>query len=382
MKRKQVLAAAAVIIVVAVLTISAVLILADDNQSDFKLTNRSVAVVTDSDDLKKTISSALSESTFKIATFDSFGEAAAYDMVIIDGIWAATQDDLTVKNEIKTLIEHNNAVVMLDDSPYYLLESGAAVDYLAFNEDSQLYGLMNTYAGQTYYFTVGHNHDLSRALIAAYDWADETITEANTLNNTDDFYWKYMGTVTYVESCDDRGDVSYITDYYKLKEAYCDEGYDYYYAHYTLMAGSTTGYFLSQMRITSNVTSDGLYPNQALYDYTPGAITSSSAILVHMGATVEINGTNISIPVEWKYEISNVAISDRSQTDKNIMDLIFDITDSGPGSRVIEPGYIVRVDTAAGEGYHFSEAYTVEFGKSFSKNDLKTYTFYSELVVE
>ena len=113
MKRKQVLAAAAVIIVVAVLTISAVLILADDNQSDFKLTNRSVAVVTDSDDLKKTISSALSESTFKIATFDSFGEAAAYDMVIIDGIWAATQDDLTVKNEIKTLIEHNNAVVMI-----------------------------------------------------------------------------------------------------------------------------------------------------------------------------------------------------------------------------------------------------------------------------
>lgn len=53
MKRKQVLAAAAVIIVVAVLTISAVLILADDNQSDFKLTNRSVAVVTDSDDLKR-----------------------------------------------------------------------------------------------------------------------------------------------------------------------------------------------------------------------------------------------------------------------------------------------------------------------------------------
>ncbi|WP_400260387.1 hypothetical protein [Candidatus Methanomassiliicoccus intestinalis] len=383
MKRKQVLAAAAVIIVVAVLAISAFLILAEDegNQSDFKLTNRSVAVVTDSDNLKKTISLALSESTFKITTFDSFGEVAAYDMVIIDGVWAATQDDLTVKNEIKALIEHNNAVVMLDDSPYYLLESGVAVDYLAFNEDSQLYGLMNTYAGQTYYLNVAYDYDLMEAIISAYNWADETITEANTLNDTDDVYWKNLGNALYIETCDDRGSIVYNTEFYKLKGEYCDNGYDYYYTHYSLDAESLPGYFVSQMRITHDVTSNGLYPNQTLYDYTPGLITSSPAILVRMGATIELNGTNVSIPAEWKYELSNVAISDRSQTDQNIMDLIFNITDSGLGIRLVEPGNLVRVDTATGEGYYFSDEYTIEFGKSSSENDFVAYTFHTNLLI-
>ncbi len=90
--------------------------------SQIKFTDRSVAILSDTD-VGENVSSALSQSTSKLDIADSFNVAATKDIAVIDGVWAATKETSMVKNGVKTLIENNNAVILLDDSAELIKES-------------------------------------------------------------------------------------------------------------------------------------------------------------------------------------------------------------------------------------------------------------------
>lgn len=122
--------------------------------SQIKFTDRSVAILSDTD-VGENVSSALSQSTSKLDIADSFNVAATKDIAVIDGVWAATKETSMVKNGVKTLIENNNAVILLDDSAELIKESGASVGLVGFADDSQVHAIINTSDGVTYCCSFG-----------------------------------------------------------------------------------------------------------------------------------------------------------------------------------------------------------------------------------
>ena len=350
--------------------------------SQIKFTDRSVAILSDTD-VGENVSSALSQSTSKLDIADSFNVAATKDIAVIDGVWAATKETSMVKNGVKTLIENNNAVILLDDSAELIKESGASVGLVGFADDSQVHAIINTSDGVTYCCSFGGFDDIDDAMLVAYNWADKTMNEANVqASSNDDLHWAYKGSTGFIEYCGGYGVMTNDSDYYKLTGEYANSDKDYYLTHYVLQCAPDPTYALKKTQIYNNISADptnGQY--QHLYRYQPSTSVGSTTLSINIGFEVMING-KISpvLPVTWKYNINHATAEDYSDPYHNILNLVhtmkyIDVHEN----QVIEPGSLVAVNKAdGGNGYHCVENYSATFGKvvlpaNLWTNDFKTF---------
>ena len=355
----------------------------DDAQYEYskvEFTNRSVAILSDSN-VGTHVSSALSQSTSKLSVSDSFSVAETKDIAIIDSNWAATNEQSVVKNGIKSLIENNNAVIVIDDNADLIKESGASVGLVGFADDSQAYGIIETMDGRTYCYSVSGFDNEDDAILAAYNWADKTMNEGSSKDYSFIGYpWGFESLSEEYMNCGDYGYMSCSTAYFKLESS--AENSDTYLVSYDLYAMPNSGYSKSEMDVYCKVNADSSHGQyQSLISTSPASTSIKTSADVHLDPGIG----SISAYVSWSYTKADVNVHNNSSIANNIIDIDHEIDEckiAGSKGYHVVPGALIKVIPHGNGGYHGIDKYSTEFCKvvvpGMWHNTFKTY----EMAVE
>ncbi len=107
------------------------------------------------------------------STFESIGPE---DIVIIDGLWIDDQDQTTVYDDVKSLIDDGNPIILADDS-YDAISSDRTGYSTGFSPSADIYSIMvDPASGTTYCYSLSVSDD-TEIFETALKWIDDTKSE-------------------------------------------------------------------------------------------------------------------------------------------------------------------------------------------------------------
>lgn len=341
----------------------------------------------------------LKNSTSKIRLSDDLAECASNQIAIIDGTWASTQNQKTLMTQTHKLILQGTPVITVSDSPQMLIESNDG-GFSSYAADAKIYGICaNPITGSQYCMSVVCD-DMDEALLRAYNWADNMISENSTSSSNGDetnASWSRYGCETFYQCINkdnkDFGWANIRTHYYKLSDV--SDNYEYYYTHFKLdiipNENRLTGNHpiaIADSTIRSDVKADPTYGKyQEMMCYDPmgdsGITNSSAKINLSFGASFKPGtqpGVSGSVGISWSYSVSDIVVHDKSLIGEKL-EIWHDINENaavGKTTCVIEPGHVVRCKNIdGGDGkYHATDKYEIVFITfAFWHDFFDTFTF-------
>ena len=329
----------------------------------------------------------LKNSTSKIRLSDDLAECASNQIAIIDGTWASTQNQKTLMTQTHKLILQGTPVITVSDSPQMLIESNDG-GFSSYAADAKIYGICaNPITGSQYCMSVVCD-DMDEALLRAYNWADNMISENSTTTSsggdTSNLEWgaEYGGLIVIPNTI--YGDARILTTFYRL---HIPTGTtNYYYIHYQFQ--STTNpvsktQFVGNdtLTITSRVGEDATYGQyQSIEDYSPKTTVGTTHHNVGLSLNAGMGGVSLIGNVSWSYDVPTpISVRDYTNTVSKTMKLEFG-AEKRNGNPVVQPGLVVRCDgSGSGDGqYHAVDEYAIKYWILSTTNPYVPHDYSSE----
>lgn len=105
-------------------------------------------------------------------TFQYIGQE---DIVVIDGPWLENQDQTAVNDEVRTLIDNGNPVILIDDS-YDVISAERIGHSVGYSSSADIYVVYDPATGTSYCLSVS-NSDVSEAFDTALQWMEDIESE-------------------------------------------------------------------------------------------------------------------------------------------------------------------------------------------------------------
>lgn len=135
--------------------------------------NYSVVVLTD---CPVTRSNGFNESITFQSTFESIGPD---DIVVLDGLWIESQDQSTVYDDVKALVDSGNPVLLVANSPE-AISSDKIGHSTGYSPSAHVYGVIyDPSSGAVYCNSISHV-DVPKSFDIAIQWADSHIGDRHS----------------------------------------------------------------------------------------------------------------------------------------------------------------------------------------------------------
>ena len=364
--------------------------------SKVTFTDRSTIIFSNAGDC--TYADNLKGSTSKIAISNDLSLCTSNQIAVIDGDWISAQNKEIVTNQTHDLIFQGTPVITVANSPELLIDSNKN-GFSSYAADAKVYGIYTDPSTGDQYCMSVVCEDIDEALLRAYNWADNMISENSTSSSYDDetnLSWsvKY-GCETFYQCINkdnkDFGWANIRTHHYKLLDV--SDDYEYYYTQFKLdiipnenrLTGSHP-IAIADSTIRSDVRADPTYGEyQEMMRYSPVRDSGISSAHIYPLYTAEFKpdagvSTGGNVNDVWSYSVSDIVVHDKSLIGEKL-EMWYDINENaavGKTTCVIEPEHVVRCKNIdGGDGkYHATDKYEIVFITfAFWHDFFDTFTF-------
>lgn len=332
----------------------------DDTEADDSVSieasgeSRSIVVLTDQ---PMTRSNSYDDSVRFQNTFESIGPD---DIVVIDGLWIEQQDQVTVYDDVKTLVDVGNPILLAADS-YDAISTDRIGRSTGFSSSADVYGIMvDPVTGTTYCYSVS-NPDENEAFETALQWIDASESEiaqtrasnaagAPTLcaiSETADSFGKTVAESKHTKYSIDNETALILTEY-----------------NYSADPDTESSIWDNWIAVDCmEIRCDHL--DSDLLDHGP---TSSSSDTYTVNISAEDEESGVSASGNWNYTIKESSLEDKSRYE--IFDIYHEIEEKGDdklSTKVMKPGSI-SLATKGNNLYTYQE--TEYYHASFYKDSI------------
>lgn len=323
----------------------------DAVEEDMSGTDRGIIVLTDRPLM------AFIELDYPVSFQNTLDLIDSSDIVVIDGQWIENQDQTTIYDEVRTMVDNGNPILLAADS-YDAISSDRLGISTGYSSSADIYGIMvDSVTGTTYCYSVS-DVDMTSSIETALRWIDSTetkIIKTRASNTTEsptlcavtektDSFGKTVAESKHTKYPIDSETALILTEYnYSADPDMESSIWDNWIA-------------VADMEIICN------HLDSDLLDHGP---TSSNSESYSVDIFAEDEESSVSVSGNWNYTIKESNLDDKTRYE--IFDIYHDIDEKGDdklSTKVMKPGTI----SLATKGnnpylYHETEYYYTTFYK-------------------